>query len=243
MVASATNTTSALDNRNSREERRSSGWRSRSRRYARNNHRSCHHMRPSPASNTTHRTCVAVISRDAILAVAASLLFVLFPDVVTGQTSRLSLQVAAGPTLVGGGNVLAAAFGYSPASRLELLLNVERIHLPFELKRFSDGFSATRGGTMTFAGGEVRLALLPPDRVSPFAMAGIGGGVSRPNVNAQFPDPVRNDLRVLYVGGGVRVPLRRRFTLLGDARGLLALEGNDGGLAILPVRTAITWRF
>src|SRR5918995_1067793 len=132
---------------------------------------------------------------------AISLLFVVTPSVVTGQTSiaaaapsdtgregreRLSLQAAAGPTLIGGGNVLSAAFGYSPASRLELLLNVERIHLPFQLKRFPDGYSATRGGTMTFVSGELRLALLPVDRVSPFAMAGGGGGLSRPNVHAEF---------------------------------------------------------
>jgi hypothetical protein len=138
---------------------------------------------------------------------------------------------------------MAAALGYSPASWLELLLNAERIHLPFELERFPDGFSATRGGTMAFASGELRVALLSADRVSPFAIAGIGGGVSRPNVNAQFPDAVRNDLRVLYVGGGVRVPLRRGFSLSGDVRGVLAVEGNDGVLAILPVRAGVAWRF
>jgi hypothetical protein len=73
---------------------------------------------------------------------------------------------------------------------------------------------------------------LPADRASPFAIAGIGGGVSRPNVNTRFPDAVRNDLRVLYVGGGVRVPLRRGFSLSGDVRRVLALEGNDGVPAI-----------
>jgi hypothetical protein len=192
------------------------------------------------------------------VAAAVSLLFVLIPNLVTGQTpvaaaassdtegerrQRLSLQVAAGPTLISAGNVLSAAFGYSPASRLELRVNVERAHLPFRLKRFTDGYSATRGGTMTFVSGEVRLALLPADRVSPFAMAGIGGGVSRPTVNAQFPDPVRNDLRVLYFGGGVGVPLGRGFSLWGDARAILALESNDGVMAVWPVRAGVAWRF
>jgi hypothetical protein len=193
------------------------------------------------------------------MAVAVSLLlFVLIPNVVAGQTSiaafapsdagregpeRLSLQVAAGPTLIGGGNVLSAALGYSPASRLELLLNIEQNHLPFQLNRFPDGYSATRGGTMTFVSGEVRLSLLPADRVSPFAIAGVGGGVSRPNVNAEFPDRVRNDLGVLYFGGGVRVPLRRGFNLVGDARAMLALEGYDGVLAVWPIRVGIAWRF
>ena len=165
------------------------------------------------------------------------------PDAESERRQHLSVQLAGGLTLIGGGNVLSTAFGYSPASRLELLLNVERNHLPFQLKRFTDGFSATRGGTMTFVSGELRLALLPADRMSPFAMAGAGGGVSRPNVNAEFPDRVRNELRVLYFGGGVRVPLRRGFSLLGDARAILALEGNDGVLAVWPVRVGVAWRF
>ena len=197
------------------------------------------------------------------MAVAVSLLFVLAPSVVTGQTSiapsdaggagsagsegreRLSLQVAAGPllTLSGGANVLSAAFGYSPVSRLELLLNMERSHVPFQLTRFTDGYSVSRGGTLTFVSGELRFALLPANRVSPFALVGAGGGVSRPTVNAYFPDRVRNDLRVLYVGGGVRVPLGRGFSLSGDARCMLGLEGYDGVLALWPVRVGVAWRF
>ena len=178
----------------------------------------------------------------------AILVFVLVPNLVTGQTSaappRFGLQAAAGPTVIGGGNVLSAAFGYSPASRLDLLLNVERIHLPFELTRFPEGgFSVTRGGTMTFVSGELRAALRPADRVSPYAIAGVGGGVSRPNVNDQFPDRVSNDLRVLYFGGGLRVPLRRGFSLFGEARAMLALEGSDGILAVWPVRAGAAWRF
>jgi hypothetical protein len=49
----------------------------------------------------------------------------------------------------------------------------------------------------------------------------------------------QNDLRVLYAGGGVRVPLRQGFSVLGDARAMLALEGNDGILAIWPVRAGV----
>ncbi len=178
---------------------------------------------------------------------AVSLLCVLMPTSATGQTSaaseRLSLQAAAGLTLIDEGNVLSAGVGYSPLSWLELLVMAERIHLPFQQERFPGGSSVTRGGTLTFVSGELRLALRPADRVSPFVLAGVGGGVSRPNVNAHFPDPVRNDLRVVYVGGGLRVPLRQGLSLLGDVRGLLAMEGNDGVLAMLPVRVGLAWRF
>ncbi len=191
-----------------------------------------------------------------VIAAAIVVFCLLVPGVATGQTSthgpappdgegerrhHLSLQVAAGPTLTlagGGGNVLSAAFGYSPASWLELLVNLERNHVPFQLYG-----GATRGGTLTFVSAELRLALRRPDRVTPFAMAGVGSGVSRPNVNAVFPDSVSNNLRVLYVGGGVRVPLRRGFSLLGDVRCMLGLEGYDGVLAVWPVRAGIAWRF
>jgi hypothetical protein len=79
--------------------------------------------------------------------------------------------------------------------------------------------------------------------VSPFAIAGVGGGVSHPTVNAEFPVRIRNDLRVLYFGGGVRVPVRRGFSLLDDARAMLALEGSDGVMAVWPVRAGVAWRF
>ena len=189
--------------------------------------------------------CRAVCFRAMV--VAASLVCVLMPTSATGQTptasERLSLQAAAGLSVIDEGHVLSAGVGYSPLSWLELLVIAERIHLPFQLERFPGGSSVTRGGTLTFVSGELRLALRPPDRVSPFALAGVGGGVSRPNVNAHFPDPVRNDLRVVYVGGGLRVPLRQGLSVLGDVRGLLAMEGNDGILAMLPVRVGVAWRF
>jgi hypothetical protein len=126
---------------------------------------------------------------------------------------------------------------------VELLVTVERLHQPFRLTRFPNGFSASRGGTATYVSGEVRLALRSPDRVSPFALVGVGGGTSRPTVNATFPDPVRNDLAALYVGAGIRVPLRGGLSLLGDARAMLALEGNDGVMVVWPVRAGIAWHF
>jgi hypothetical protein len=115
--------------------------------------------------------------------------------------------------------------------------------LPFRRDSFSDGFSVTRGGTLTLVSGEVRASLFPPDRVSPYVLAGIGAGVSRPTVNDVFPDPVENDLRAGYVGGGVRVPLRNGLSVFGDARAMLAVEGGDGIMGVLPVRAGVTWRF
>ena len=185
------------------------------------------------------------------LTVAVLFLLVSIPSVVTGQTpdtarpglDRFTLQVAAGPLLKSGGHTLSAGFGFSPISRLDFLVNVERDHLPFQRETFSDGYSLTRGGTLTTVSGEVRASLLPPHRVSPYGFAGFGGGVSRPTVNDEFPTPVTNDLRVVYFGGGVRAPLRGGLTIFGDARVMLALEGNDGILGVWPVRAGLAWRF
>lgn len=96
---------------------------------------------------------------------------------------------------------------------------------------------------MTFISGEVRFSPMAKARVSPFAMAGAGGGISRPNVSAEFPNRVNNDLRVVYVGGGVSVPLGRGVSLTGDARAMLAVEGNDSVAAVWPVRVGVAWRF
>ena len=185
------------------------------------------------------------------LTVAPLLLLVLSPQVGTGQTpdragaglDRFSLQVGAGPLLNSGGHTLSAAFGFSPISRLDLVVQVERNHLPFQRDTFSDGFSITRGGTLTAVSGELRASVFPPDRVSPYGLAGIGGGVSRPTVNDAFPDPVENDLRVVYFGGGVRVPIRNGLSVFGDARAMLALEGGDGIMGVWPVRAGVAWRF
>ena len=185
------------------------------------------------------------------LTIAPLLLLLLMPQVVTGQTpdtsraglQRLSLQAGAGPLLNSGGHTLFAAFGFSPISRVDLVVNVERQHLPFQRDTFSDGFSITRGGTLTSVSGELRASVFPPHRVSPYGLAGIGGGVSRPTVNDAFPVPVENDLRVVYFGGGVRVPIRNGLSVFGDARAMLALEGGDGIMGVWPVRAGVAWRF
>ena len=96
---------------------------------------------------------------------------------------------------------------------------------------------------MTFVAGEIRASLFPRDRMTPFLVAGIGAGVSRPNVNSEFPNAVRNDLRVVYAGGGIRVPVTRQLSVLADVRCALGVEGGDGLMATWPIRAGIIWRF
>ena len=165
------------------------------------------------------------------------------PDSAGRGPDRFIVQLGAGPLLQSGGYNLSAAFGVSPASRLDLLLNVERNYLPFKRQTFGDGYGLTRGGTLMAVSGEVRVSFLPPHRVSPYGFAGLGGGVARPTVNDVFPAEVKNDLRIVYFGGGVRVPLRGGFSVFGDARAMMALEGDDGIMGIWPVRAGGAWRF
>ena len=161
-----------------------------------------------------------------------------------GRAGRWSVSAGGGPTMAGGGYDLSVAIGFAPLSRLELRVGAERLHLPFEERVHEDGaIGWTRGGTMTFVTGEVRASLFPRDRVSPFVTAGAGGGWSRPTVNDRFPDPVENGLRVLYVGGGVRVPVGDSFDIWGDARAMLGLEGYDSVIGLWPVRVGGAWRF
>jgi hypothetical protein len=191
------------------------------------------------------------------MAAAMLVVFVLVPGAARAQGTgpsfggtaadsgdeRFSFHFGGGPTVRGNGGVLSAAFGFSPASRVDLLVTVERDHLPFQRTFFERGYGVTRGGTMTFVSGELRASLRPKNRVSPLLLAGAGGGISRPTVNAQFPNVVKNDLRVAYVGGGVRVPLRGGLSVVADARAMLALEGDDSVIALWPVRAGVAWRF
>lgn len=157
---------------------------------------------------------------------------------------RWSVGAAAGPTIIGRGYDGSALFGFSPLPRLELLAGIERLHLPFREVTLDDGVtSTTRGGDLTFASGEARVSLLPPDRVSPFVSIGAGAGTSRPTVNATYPEAVENRLRVFCLGGGMRVPIGRSFDAWADARAMVGLEGYDSVSGFWPVRVGLRWRF
>jgi hypothetical protein len=155
------------------------------------------------------------------------------------------VQAAAGPTVTDAGHSLAAGIGFSPNSRLTIQFGVERSHLSSQFTTDSRGnlVSAFRGGTITFAAAEVRASVFSADRATPFVLAGIGAGVSRPNVNETFPTAVTNHARVLFVGGGLQVPLGEQLSVFGDVRMVFGAEGNEGIVAYAPLRAGVTWRF
>lgn len=173
-----------------------------------------------------------------------SLLSFLVPAAAGAQamTSAVSVQAAAGPTIIDTGHNVSAAVGFSPTPRVTLLADVQRTQLSSRTTSNERGSSSFRGGTMTAVSGELRVGLFPAPRLTPYLLAGLGGGVSRPTVNETFPDRVTNNVRFMFFGGGLHVPLGERLSLFGDARVLVGGEAGET-LAMVPVRAGIAWRF
>ena len=158
------------------------------------------------------------------------------PAVAAGQ--GISVQGNVGTQINAGGHNQSVSLVFSPNEHLDFLVSGERIHLPTE----ATDFSATRGGTATFISGEVRVSPFSSNRVSPYVLASFGRGKSRPNVNDLFPDPVTNDVWLLFVGGGVRFPLTGRLSAFADVRA--GIEGErDTIFLLVPVRGGVAWRF
>ncbi len=159
------------------------------------------------------------------------------------RSQSIELYGSAGPTLIDAGNSVAAGIAFSPTSRLSILGSVERTHLASQTRRDGNVVSNFRGGTFYVGSAEVRFTPLDHGRVRPFALGGFAAGVSKPNVTAVFPTPVTNDVRALFAGGGVSVPLGARVNLFADARMMFGAEGAEGIVAVAPLRAGIAWRF
>jgi hypothetical protein len=165
------------------------------------------------------------------------------PALANGQSFQL--QGSAGPTIIDAGHSVAAGVGVTAGSRVSFLFGVERTHISSQVRSvdFGRGSSVFRGGTFTLAAAEMQVGLLGRDRIGPYALAGFAAGVSRPNVNDSFPDPVTNDVRAIFFGGGVHVPVGDRLSIFADGRFLFGEEGDDGIAAALPIRGGVAWRF
>jgi hypothetical protein len=170
------------------------------------------------------------------------LVFLLLASPSIGSAQSFVLQGSAGPTLVDTGYSLAGGFGFSPTSHLTVQLDLERTYLSSRLR--SDGrggFAGFRGGTLML--GSALLRVTPfGNRVGPYGLAGFAVGVSRPNVNEAFPNPVTNDVRAIFFGGGIHVPVKERVSIFADARMMVGSEASEL-LALAPIRAGVAWRF
>lgn len=173
--------------------------------------------------------------------VIAAAVFLAVP--ASARAQSVEVHASAGPTLVDRGHSVAVGGGWSPRPRLTVTVDVERTVLASRVTRDGrGGESAFRGGTVVLGAAGARLALFPPGRVTPYLVAGVAAGRSRPTVNSRFPDAVSNEARALFAGAGVEAPLGPRLGVFADARMQL---GGDGGdvLALAPLRAGLRWRF
>jgi hypothetical protein len=169
-----------------------------------------------------------------------SLLVLACPCIASGQS--FVVQGSAGATLNDSGYSLAAGGGFSPASPLTILLEFERTHLSGRVSNDGrGGTSAFRGGTLTLAAAHLRVAPFGRDRVGPYGLAGFAAGVSQPNVNELFPDRVTNDVRAIFFGGGIHVPLGG-ISLFADGRLMVGEEAGEL-VAVAPIRAGLAFRF
>jgi len=163
----------------------------------------------------------------------------------TDPLHPFSIEFGLGSHVRDGGDAQLVSFGYRPHRDMTVLVNVQRDDFPTRVEHYPDGYAATRGGMLAFVSGEFRYTVPIGARVSPYAFAGTGLGIQRPNVNEFFPHPPNNAaVHVFYLGGGARVRLRPRLDLLVDGRFMLyAARESDGFGALLPVRAGLAWRF
>ena len=175
------------------------------------------------------------------VSVLASWLILAVPVLAQGQS--FVVHGSAGPTLVDRGYSAAAGAGWAPWSHVTVSFNLERTHLSSRLS--SDGrggVAGFRGGTLTLGTAELQLSLLGRARVTPYVLAGYAAGVSRPNVTATFPTNVSNDVRAVFAGGGIQVPLRPTLSVFADARMMIGEEAGEL-LAAAPLRAGLRWWF
>ncbi len=179
------------------------------------------------------------------LAAATALIVTIVPAAMAAEENgrnRPTVQFGVGSHVIGGGNSQSLSFGVPAGPYVNLLASAERSHLPTELNRYEHGYGATRGGTLTFVSAEVRVSPRPFARLSPYALAGLGRGTSRPNVNEWFPNRVTNEATLLFVGGGVGVPLGGHVSAFVDARFVMYGERGEAGVT-LPIRGGLAWKF
>jgi hypothetical protein len=139
---------------------------------------------------------------------------------------------------------VAAGVGLSPGPIWTIAVNVDRTHVSSQTTRDGRGVvSNFRGGTLTLGSAELRVVPFGLGRIGPYGIAGVAAGRSEPNVTDVFPQPAPNDVRAMFFGGGLNLPLGGRTRLFADVRWTIGADADNGLVAVLPVRAGLAWRF
>ena len=184
--------------------------------------------------------------RNVRLLVAVTVLSFASPAVAAGQGPAISVSVqgAIGSHIGDGGDAESIALGVWFGERFGVVVNAERSHVPTDVTFFEDGYSASRGATTRFISGEFRYVPVTCKRISPYVIAGLGRGVSRPNVNEFFPDRVTHTVTLQFPGFGVGVLVAKHLSAFADLRFMFQSRSGEpdaGGFG--PVRGGLAWRF
>ena len=160
------------------------------------------------------------------------------PALAQTSPARVTVQGGGGWLLPETGSLAWGGAGVSFGDRLDLLVTVERQHVPTATK----GSARTRGGTVTAFGGELRVAPVLTKPVTPYAVASFARGRSHLEVDQVFADAVTNPAWLLLAGAGLRVGTGRGFGAFVDLR--VGVQGElDVILLRTPLRVGATWRF
>ena len=165
------------------------------------------------------------------------------PAVVRAQA--FEVHGSAGPTLTDAGYLLSAGVGFTPMSRLTIIVDVAQTRLATRVDTDLRGnVTTSRGGTVTLGEAALRVSLFGTERIDPYAIAGIGMGVTRPNSIAGLADRGTIDVLAPFAGGGILVPFRHRVSFFCDGRMMLvAGTETDELLGVGSIRGGINWRF
>jgi hypothetical protein len=183
---------------------------------------------------------------NARLLFAVTVLEFVSPAVAAGQGTGISVSVqgAIGSHIGDGGDAQSLSLGVCFGERFGVVVNAERSYVSTEVTFFEGGYSASRGATTRFISGEFHYLPVTYKRISPYVIAGIGRGVSRPNVNEFFPDRVTHTVTLQFPGFGVRVLVTKHLSAFADMRFMFQSrrgEPDAGGFG--PVRGGLAWRF
>jgi hypothetical protein len=183
---------------------------------------------------------------NARLLFAVTVLSFVSPAVTAGQGTGIgvSIQGAIGSHIGDGGDTQSIALGVSFGERFGVVVNAERSDVPTDVTFFEGGYSASRGATTRFISAEFRYVPVTWKRLSPYVIAGVGRGVSRPNVNEFFPDRVTHKVTLQFPGFGVRLRLTDHLSTFADLRFMFQSrrgEPDAGGFG--PVRGGLAWQF